>query len=358
MGRKSKNTVGDRVFGIIREARDGKMLEDLVDVANARDKAVNDREVRLTPEQFDVDQVTTENGNTNEFRWGGQSMIPSAVEQLARMVGLTEKQMTTFDPEIVEMVMKKNLPQVDRKVRLYGTSDGDVVRAFVSPDYTHIPSADLVRKLVIDNASRIDSLRVTNIHDEAEYLGADVIDIDQGFDTNLLGDPGPVPDNIVYPGWQFNVNDIGLASASLNSFLWVLVCNNGSAVVDMATRMRAIHKGDALLKGQLIESAKWKEIVFDAKSEHIRNVPVEKAMERMKKMAQRPPIDILTDVWNRIETERGNSTYSRYALAQAFGDTANRVSNNLRRQLQDTSGQLLMNSVEKVLPVLESLVEV
>lgn len=350
---RTANNVGDRVFGLIREARDGKSIEALVDAATERDVASVDLVSFVNPKEFSVPEQ-------GKVLWNDIELLSTAKAQVANTVGVPPSLFDTLDADIVELIIRRNIQSSPHKIRLWNYGDDKLVRAFVSPDYTPVPATRLVNQLLDANRDRLNALKITAVHNLPETMKVDVIDVDQGFDTNILGDPGPVPDNIVFPGWQFNVNDIGKASTFLNSLLWVLVCNNGSAVVDATLAMRAIHRGGAEFRGSIVATDQWKSIVTESKAEKLLWIPEDRAIDKLKKLANRPALDILSDVWQKVyhheDTILHREITSRWELAQAFSDTANFVSPSNRTKLQTISGQLLLQPTSNVLPVLHEMV--
>src|SRR5690606_9714404 len=103
---------------------------------------------------------------------------------------------------------------------------GDGVRGIVTGKYEHRKAMDTIAEGL--GAADIDPLsakvRAIGWRSEPDSWAVEMADIEMGFDVNKLGAAGPVPDDIVYPGWRLRSGDVGNRQEEIESYAWRLVC--------------------------------------------------------------------------------------------------------------------------------------
>jgi len=246
----------------------------------------------------------------------------------------------------------------------------------VSEKYQPIPTEKSLDEL-LSTISNQDSLRIVHTDSNATGFSAEVVDITTDFDISQLGDPGPVPNDIVFAGWKLTGDDTGSAAQKIYSYLWRLVCNNGSSVIDRQMCARATHKGLGNFSGVILSIEDWKKFIVEATMERIKVVDTQTASKKFAKMVNRPNLSTFEKAWSslsdktqpmpieipspsdlidQIIQETNIRYFRRIDLAEAFGFAANyEKSREDRDAAQAFSGRLFVESLEESCPVLASL---
>lgn len=359
-------------FGVLRDARDGMKFDYIRELASDRDNRTLDVIQNIDPNNFSVD------ANGTVF-YGDYKVIDYANQGIANMSNFAASNFEKLDPDIMETILKRKFPKESKMVRFWQEDDGTYsVRSFLSDKYAPISTEKSIDELC-NSISEEDrkNLRIVKASSDAVGFSAEIVDITTDFDISKLGDPGPVPDDITFAGWKLTGDDTGKAAQKIFSYLWRLVCNNGSSVVDRELSARAIHKGSALFSGKVLSADDWKEFIAEATKERIKVIDTETASKKFAKMVNRPSLKIFEKAWwslsdktqpMRVEIpapedlleaviqETNLKFFRRIDLAEAFGFAANSATSRKERDIaQAYSGRLLTESLEEVAPTLASL---
>lgn len=354
-------------FGTIRNARDGAPWLDFRKAVLDRDTRADDRILEVNKDQFSVN-------DHNRLVWQGLDLLDYASEQILNKCGISgnSAQQIMSAPDIAKECIDRFFESDGQRVRLYNNPDGDtVVRGFVSPSYQPIPGSAIVGAL----EQTVDTSNVRLSRYDIGPLGFDAraIDITSEFDVNTLGDPGPVPNDVCYSGWDLSTSDVGLASAKVASMLFRLVCNNGSTTATRNALAKMIHKGRKInFKGQVRNALEWQTLIEQAKSDKFLLPTLDRILENLSVLAVKPTKGSMVEIYNSLgDNTAPNETQSEFArlLEQPVATTLSAAALPINRwdlasafalaggklhdpKLEQWSADLVENEVVNVFPTL------
>jgi hypothetical protein len=284
--------------------------------------------------------------------YGALSLTEHARAQLARLLGVRWD--TWFDgatsrerAEEVNRRLARIPTDVQVRVRTYRRAEGSeadgVVRAFVSPTYA--PISDLAVARLVQGALR-------NAQGDTRLVRADVTDLSTSYVVVLgrpfrVGDDGEVGE--VFGGLVVRNSGVGYAKLSVTLHLTRVACTNGLVVpLPEASLVRSVHRGvDIARVGEKIAAGldgvaeklhRGARLLEASTRNHVENADAEvRALLR----GARLPLGLARDI---MEAYAKEPRQSKFGVSQALTLAAQRVSPEIRFDLERLAGQYLVGA--------------